>query len=199
MNTRQFVVTTVVLFALVIAMSVYVSQLRRREIAALRVHSVPKVEHAAPPASGKMEQVSVLVAYDDPGVLRAQSLSIPLTSGRQQRAEELLRALIGVYTAKNSPHLLALGSDVRNVFLVDPGIAVVDLNSTLVDSQVSGVLSEELTIASMVQILANNLPGLTRVKFLVDGKQRDTLAGHVELSQFYEVSQVNQMVEELSR
>jgi hypothetical protein len=153
----------------------------------------------APPSSGSTEQVTLFVAYDDPGVLRSQSVSVPLASGRQQRAEGLLRALIGVYTAKNSPHPLAVGSDVRDVFLADPGIAVIDLNSTLVDSQVSGVLSEELTITSMIQTLATNISGLTRVKFLVDGKERDTLAGHADLSDFYDVSQINDQVKELSQ
>jgi hypothetical protein len=197
--TRQFVIVTAILFGLTIAMSVYVSQLRRRELTAPRVHSTAKVEHVAPPSSGSTEQVTLFVAYDDPGVLRAQSVSASLASGRQQRAEGLLRALIGVYTAKNSPHPLAVGSDVRDVFLADPGIAVIDLNSALVDSQVSGVLSEELTITSMIQTLATNISGLTRVKFLVDGKQRDTLAGHADLSEFYDVSQINDQVKELSQ
>ena len=44
---------------------------------------------------------------------------------------------------------------------------------------------EELTLASMAQTLAANLPGITRVKLLVDGKERETLAGHVDLMGFY--------------
>ena len=42
-----------------------------------------------------------------------------------------------------------------------------------------------------------NLPGITRVKILVDGKQRETLAGHADLSGFFEVSAVNQMVAQM--
>jgi spore germination protein GerM len=145
-----------------------------------------------------MERVTVYVAYDDPGELRPQSISIPLESGRQQRAEGLLTALISIYTAKNSPHPLATGAEIRDVFLVDPGVAVLDLNSALVDGQVSGVLAEELTMTSIIQTLSTNIPGLTRVKILVDGKERETLAGHADLSGFYDVAQVGEVAKELS-
>ena len=86
----------------------------------------------------------------------------------------------------------------NQVFLVDPGVAVLDLNSTFVDGQVSGVQAEELTMVSIVQTLSTNIPGLMRVKILVDGKQRDTLAGHADLSGFYDVQQVAELVKELS-
>jgi len=194
---RQFLITTAFLFALSIAMSVYAWQLRRREIDTPRPEA--KVEHVAPPpTAGPVERVTVFVAYDGPGELRAQSVSIPLVSGRQQRAEGLLQALMNIYTAKNSPHPLATGAEVREVFLVDPGLAVVDLNSAFVDGQVSGVLAEELTMTSIIQTLSTNIPGLVRVKVLVDGKERETLAGHADLSGFYDVQQVAEVVKELS-
>ena len=197
MIPRQFLITGTLLFAVSIAMSIYVWQLRRHEIATPRPEA--NVEHIAPPpTAGPMERVAVYVAYDDPGELRTQSLSIPLASGRQQRSEGLLQALVNIYTAKNSPHPLATGAEVREVFLVGPGLAVLDLNSAFVDGQVSGVLAEELTIASMIQTLSTNIPGLVRVKILVDGKERETLAGHADLSGFYEVQQVAEVVKELS-
>jgi len=91
-----------------------------------------------------------------------------------------------------------MGADIRNVFLVDPGLAVIDLNSPFVDGQVSGILPEELTVASMVETLAANIPGLTRVKILVDGKERSTLAGHIDLSGFFDVSQFAELTKEFS-
>jgi hypothetical protein len=58
-------------------------------------------------------------------------------------------------------------------------------------------MEEELTIVSMVQTLAANIPKLTRVKFLVDGKERDTLAGHADLKGFYDVATIAQVAREL--
>jgi hypothetical protein len=49
-----------------------------------------------------------------------------------------------------------------------------------------------------VETLAQNLPGIQRVKILVNGKERDTLAGHADLSIFYDVSSINQMMSQMA-
>jgi len=151
----------------------------------------------APPATGPTEQVTLYVAYDDPGTIRAVSAQIPLPAGRQQRAEELLRALMNLYLDRASTHPLAVGSEIRSVYLVDPGVAVIDTNAIFADGHRSGVLVEELTVASIIQTLAGNIPGVLRVRILVDGKERETLAGHADLSDFYETSAVSQLVQQL--
>ncbi len=56
---------------------------------------------------------------------------------------------------------------------------------------------EELTVASLIETLSANIPGITRVKILVDGAQRDTLAGHVDLTNFLEVAAVTQLAAQL--
>ena len=137
------------------------------------------------------------VAQDDDGTLRAQPAQIPMPSGRQQRAEELARALISLYLEKNSPHVIGPGTEVRSVFLVDPGVAVIDMNGAFADSHRSGVLVEELTVASLIHTITANTPNILRVKILIDGKERETLAGHADLSSFYEVAAVDQLASQL--
>jgi hypothetical protein len=140
-----------------------------------------------------MEQVTLWVAEDDPCTLRARAATIPMPSGRQERAEELMRALLNVYTQESSPHPIVPTAEVRTVFLVDPGLAVIDLNRAFAEGHRSGILVEELTIASMVQTITANIPGTTRVKFLIDGKSQPTLAGHADLSITYDVSAIQQL------
>ena len=65
-------------------------------------------------------------------------------------------------------------------------LAVVNLRSTWVDAHPPGVTSETLTVQSIVGTLRANLPEITRVKFLVDGKPKDTLAGNVALDRVFE-------------
>jgi hypothetical protein len=196
MNPRQLVFATAILFAIAVGMSLYVWQLRRR--AAMNPASVAAVQHVAPPASGPMEKVTVWVAYDDPGNLRPQTVSIPLASGRQERAQELMRALLDIYSDKSSPHPLAAGAEIHDVYLVDPGLVVIDVSQPFADGQTSGILSEELTVTSLIETLSVNTPGLMRAKILVDGHERETLAGHADLSGFYDVSQVRELAKELS-
>ncbi len=179
----------------VLGMSLYAWRMRGRA-AAGPVGSID-TRPVVPPVAGATELVTLFVAYDDSGVLHAQSARIPLPSVRQERAEELLRSLLALYLDKSSPHPLPQGADVRSVYLVDPGLAVIDINAAFADGHRSGVLSEELTVASLIQTLSANLPGILKVKILVEGKQRETLAGHADLSGFFDVSAINQLTSQL--
>jgi spore germination protein GerM len=192
---RHLQIGMAVLLVVVLIMAFYVRRMRGR--VAETGARVADTRPVAPPVAGPTEQVTLYVAYDDAGVLHAQSARVPLPAGRQQRAQELLRALLGIYLDKNSPHPLPAGAEVRDVYMVDPGLAVIDTNSAFADNHRSGVLVEELTIASFVRTLAANIPGINRVKILVDGKERDTLAGHADLSDFYDTSAVGKAADQL--
>jgi uncharacterized protein (DUF58 family) len=194
-TSRSFFVLSVCLLFLAIAMALYVWQLRSR---AQSEATLQRPQMVSPPASGTLRQVTLWVAHDDPGVLRVRAVSIELSTERQRRSEEILRALLAIYTGKDSPHHLAPGADVRNVYFVNPGLVVVDINSELADGQTSGILPEELTVASFVQTLSTNSPEITRVKFLVNGKERETLAGHVDFSNEYGVLQMSDLARQLS-
>jgi hypothetical protein len=195
MIPRHLIIGVAILLTLTLGMSVYVWRMRshvdRTEPPA--VNSQP----VAPPVSGTTEQVTLYIAYDDSGVVRPKLVRIPLPAGRQERGAEVLRALVTLYLDKFSPHPLGAGSEIRDLYLVEPGMAVIDLNAAFADSHRSGVLVEDLTVVSLVQTLTANIPGITRVKILVDGKERDTLAGHADLSNFYDVPAINQVVAQL--
>jgi len=193
---RHFLIAVAVMLAVALGASLYIRGMRGRahNLAAAAGSSGP----VSPPVSGPTEQVTLYVAYDDAGVLRPQTARIPLPAGRQERAQQVLRSLLNIYLDKPSPHPLGAGSDVRDTYLVDPGLAVIDLNAAFADGHRSGVLVEELTVASLVQTLSANIPGITRIKILVDGKERDTLAGHADLSGFFQASAMSQIAAQLA-
>jgi len=195
MIPRHLVIGVAILLAIALGMSLYAWRMRghvdHSELFAANTQPV------APPVSGTTEQVTLYIAYDDAGVLRPKPVRIPLPAGRQERAAEVLRALLNLYLDKFSPHPLGAGSELRDVYLVDPGLAVIDINAAFADGHRSGVLVEELTVVSLVQTLSANIPGITRVKILVEGNERDTLAGHADLSNFYEVPAISQIVAQL--
>lgn len=194
MIPRQFLIALSILVAAILGLSIYTWHMRRRA-AATPVSSVDTGPVVAP--VGTTERVTLFVAYDDLGILRPQPAQISMPSVRQQRAEEVLRALIALYLAKTSPHALPPGSAIRSVYLVDPGLAVIDVNAAFADGHRSGILAEELSMASLIETLSANISGILKVKILVEGKQRDTLAGHADLSNFFDVSAVNQLTSQL--
>lgn len=194
MIPRHLVIAMVVLLIAATGLSIYAWHMRKSvAVPAAAVDTRP----LAPPVSGPTERVVLFVAHDEDGTLRGESAQIPMPSGRQQRSEELLRALLSIYLDKSSPHILGAGADIRSVFLVDPGVAVIDLNAAFADTHRSGVLVEELTVASLIHTISLNTPGILKVKILVEGKERETLAGHADLSSYYDVAAVNQLATEL--
>lgn len=195
MIPRHLVIAMGVLLVAALTLSIYGWHVRKT--VASRPTGAVDTRPLAPPVAGPTERVTLFVGHDEDGTLRAESAQIPMPSGRQQRAEELLRALLSLYLEKSSPHALGPGSDVRSVFLVDPGVAVIDVNAAFADTHRSGVLVEELTVASLIHTVSANTPGIVKVKILVEGKERDTLAGHADLSAFYDVAAVNQLATQL--
>jgi spore germination protein GerM len=190
MIPRHLLIGVTALLLLVVSMGIYLRHMRRqaKELDSQAVDASP----VAPPASGPTETVTLYVADDDAGMLRPRSAQIPLPGGRQQRAEELLRALLRIYQQPGAAHPLAPAADIRSIYLVDPGAAVIDLNAAFADQHRSGILSEQLTVNSLVETLAANVPGILRVNILVEGKTRDTLAGHADLSESFDVMTVVQ-------
>src|ERR1700751_4838781 len=169
MIPRHLVIASPILLATALGLSFYAGHMRKNAVAPPAAAAVD-ARPLAPPVSGPSERVVLFVARDDDGTLRGESAQIPMPSGRQQRAEELLRALLSIYLDKSSPHVLAPGAEVRSVFLVDPGAAVIDLNAAFADKHRSGALVEELTVASLIHTVSANTQGLLKIKILVDGK-----------------------------
>lgn len=75
------------------------------------------------------------------------------------------------------------GTKVRAVYVTERGDAFVDLSSEATINHPGGALDELFTVYTIVNALTVNLPAIQRVQILVDGKETDTLAGHVDLRQ----------------
>jgi spore germination protein GerM len=69
----------------------------------------------------------------------------------------------------------------RAIYLTERGDAFVDLSATARTAHTGGALDELFTVYSIVNALTTNLPAVKRVQILIEGKEVDTLAGHVDL------------------
>ena len=73
------------------------------------------------------------------------------------------------------------GTALRAVFITEGGEAYVDLSREVVAAHPGGTINEMLSIYTLVNALTENLPAVTAVQVLVDGKEVETLAGHIDL------------------
>jgi hypothetical protein len=73
------------------------------------------------------------------------------------------------------------GTRLRALFVTEDGEAFVDLSGEISSAHPGGSMNEILTVYTIVHALTYNLPAVTRVQLLIDGKEVETLAGHVDL------------------
>ncbi len=179
-----------------ILMALYLIRLRERahdRLAALN-DSTP----LAAPAEMPAESITLELANDSDGSITPVQQSISLPQEPTIRVRALLDHLLAQYALPQSAHPLAAGSAIDEVFLLPiPGanpdsaagdrhqMAVINLHSSFVESHPSGVAVETLTLLSIARTLHDNMPTIEQVRFLVDGQQRETLAGHADLTHVY--------------
>ena len=73
------------------------------------------------------------------------------------------------------------GTLVRAVYLTDRGDAFVNLSREISSRHSGGSLGELLTIYTIVNAVTVNVPTIRAVQILIEGREVDTLAGHVDL------------------
>ncbi len=190
---RRIVIVFAALAVAAIALGFYALHLKRKVVRDEQTANEQQLA-VTPQSNRPPENVTLYVANDIDGSLGKTQVSVPMPVERSERARAALRTLLTQYLKPDSTHPIGKDSDVRQVFLMDDGTAIVDTNSAFADAHPSGVLAEELTVSSLVLTLNANDSGITRVKILVNGQERETLAGHADLKRFYDVGSVGQVV-----
>jgi hypothetical protein len=189
---RALLLSTALLLVAVLALGFYLAHLKR----AAEQRPALADQPVTAPVSQPAQSVALYVADDDQAAILKRNVSVSLSRDPQARGRELLHALVLEYLKPDSPHALGPDADVTDVLLVNKSTAVVNVNAAFADKHRSGVLVEELTIASLAQTLAANLPQITKLKLVVDGKERETLAGHADLMTLYDVNNARELVKE---
>jgi hypothetical protein len=192
---RHVQITLALLLVAVVGIGLYMYRLERKTEEEMRRAS--DIRSVAPPVNGPTGKITLAIAYDEDGVFRQQQVQAALPSDPGERSREILRTLFSQYTQRPSPHPLASGSDINNVYVLNGDLAVVDTNGAFADSHPSGVLIEDFTLFSMIETLALNMPEIKRVKIIVNGRERSTLAGHADLSPVFDVATIHQAIEGL--
>ena len=104
----------------------------------------------------------------------------------EQRAEldAQARVVIEAQLAEPPAPLLSPippGTRLLSVYLTDLGEAFVDLSEEVTLGHSGGSLEELFTVYAIVNALTTNLQAINAVQILVDGREVDTLVGHVDL------------------
>ncbi|WP_263411294.1 GerMN domain-containing protein [Terriglobus tenax] len=197
-----------VLMTLSVLMAAFLWRVHQRTTARLNsiTTDAPPIEA---PSTAEAEAITFLLANDEEGSITASERQIALPGEATIRLRAILERLFVEYGKQDSRHPLnPQGPAIADVFflplpLTAPGttastasleaeqsssrdvLAVINLRQSFADAHPSGIEVETLTALSMLGTVHANFPQVSKVRFLVDGKTRPTLAGHFALDRIY--------------
>jgi Sporulation and spore germination len=114
-------------------------------------------------------------------------VELPLSADPVQRSKQVLQELM---TNPPTPDQRTLPADalLLSFYILPDGTAIADFSDALASETPSGILSETMAVDSIARTLESNVSGLHRLKILIHGQEVDTLAGHVDLSGFFDLN-----------
>jgi spore germination protein GerM len=178
MSRRALIIGGIAAAAVALAWLLFVALPRRA--ARSNAPSTAAVTTPAPAASGRKIKARLFYVAQDGIHLTHVERDVPYGDGTLEQAREIVAAQVAPVS---QPLLSAIptGTTVRALFLTEGGDAYVDFSREIVSGHTGGTADELLTIYTIVNVLTENLPAVTGVQVLVDGKEVDTLAGHIDL------------------
>ena len=96
-------------------------------------------------------------------------------------AKNIINALISGPNRKSLVRTLPEGTSCRALYLTDRGMAYVDFMADIRERHPGGSEAELLAIYSIVNSLVLNVDEIKKVKILIEGREADTLAGHIDI------------------
>ena len=143
--------------------------------------SGPDAADAARGADSPFTATMYYVAEDGLGLVRRE-VEVPYAVDPLSRARIVMerqldpppRRLLSPFPA---------GTRLRGAYLAADGNLFVDLSGEVTTAHSGGSLDELLTVYALVNAVTTNVHEVAAVQILVDGREVDTLAGHIDLRQ----------------
>ena len=144
---------------------------------------------AAPVPERKITATLYYIAEDGMSLVGVQR-EVPFGEPVAEQARWIVQTQLGPPPAPLAASIPA-GTTLRGVYVTERDCeaegsscqrdAFVDLSAEARTAHTGGALDELFTIYAIVDAVTVNLPVISRVQILVEGKEVDTLAGHVDL------------------
>ncbi len=135
------------------------------------------------PGAGEGNRLKVFIFYQSStrNLLLPEENEIFRTERLTDQVKQAIELLARGPAGKGAVSALPPGTRLRSLFLFEDGLAVVDFNGAMSRAHPGGVWGERAAVYSVVNSLTFNFPSIRRVKLLVEGRELETLAGHLSL------------------
>ncbi|HYA48513.1 MAG TPA: GerMN domain-containing protein [Burkholderiales bacterium] len=170
------------LAALAVLVIIFFTGGEREKVRRLAQVAVPKAAPAPAAESTARRTVTLFFLSDNDDLLHGETREIAAGPSAADEAERALAELIkGSAGGLVSP--LPAEARVRQVFITKEGVAYVDFGREIMEKSSYGSSSELAAVFSVVDTLAYNFKSVKKVAILVEGAEKETLGGHIDLTQ----------------
>ena len=135
---------------------------------------------SAPPADARKIRARLFYVDEQGTGLKGIEQEVFFAEGAAAQARRIIEAQIAA-APEGQVSAIPQGTKLRTVFFTKAGEMYVDLSGDVQTNHPGGTTNETLTVYALVSALTSNLPAVTSVQILVDGREVDTLAGHLDL------------------
>ena len=139
----------------------------------------PEPPPAPAPADTRKIHINLFYISDTGLELVPVGREIPFGATLAEQARRVVEAQIAA-PPEGQASAIPPETTVHAVYMAANGECYVDLGPEIVSHFTGGSLDEALAVYAIVNALTN-LNGITSVQILIDGKEVDTLAGHIDL------------------
>jgi hypothetical protein len=146
--------------------------------------TAPAKDTPPPTDARHTKKVTLFFVRASDGLLAPEERDIAVSDSLIREAEEFVTELIKGSAGDLAPALPA-ETKLGRIFITQDGTAYVDFSRELADKHPSGTTAELSTIYAVVDGLAYNFKSIKKVFLLIDGEERETLAGHVGLDRAF--------------
>jgi spore germination protein GerM len=180
-NWKPALLLGLLLVVLVVLVIIFFTGGEREEVRRLEEVSVPKGQPAAGESPGR-KTVTLFFLSDDDDLLHRESREIVAGPSAADEAERALAELVKG-SEKNLVSPLPAETRIRQVFITREGVAYVDFGREITEKFSYGSSSELAAVFAVVDTLTFNFKSVKKVAILVEGAEKETLGGHVDLTQ----------------
>lgn len=148
-----------------------------------------RIEQTVPQQAGPIQQrpdrpVGIRIYYPEADGLAAAQIGIEHRPDNQSLAKQAVATLLGTPQATVQPVLREI--KLRAFYMDSSGTAYVDLMPAREGTLQASAWDEILAVYAVVNTLMDNFEEIKAVRFLLNGREAQTLAGHIDLSGYFE-------------
>jgi hypothetical protein len=180
-HNRLLFGVVVIIFVIAAAAGIYIWSMMRSS--SVPLNTVVPSKTAIGQQIRLEEPLTIVLYFPLDGMLVSGSAAVKRQPDAQSQAREILAVMLGDQRAGQT----ALLKDVklREIYLDASGTAYVDLASVQHKEIRTSAWDELAALYAVVNTLVQNIEEIKRVRVLLDGREAQTLAGHIDLSRVF--------------